>query len=145
MDAALVKEGQPVKSSVEGLPGKKFESEVTRFSYALDEATKTMLAEIELANPNLELRPGMYATVKIGIEHKENALLLPAGAVLAEKAGTSIFVVNGNKAKKTKVQIGFNDGKNIEILNGASPDQQVILVGKQAIADGQAISVSEEK
>ena len=145
VEASRVAVQQPVKLTVDGLPGKEFEGKVTRFSYALDEATKTMLAEIEMANPNLELRPGMYATVKIGIEHKENALLVPAEAVLTEKAGTSVFIVNGNKAKKTKVQTGFNDGKNIEIVSTASPDQQVVLIGKQTLADGQAITVSEEK
>src|SRR6058998_781182 len=50
-EASLVAVDQPVKMTVEGLPGKTFEGKVTRFSYALDEATKTMLAEIELPNP----------------------------------------------------------------------------------------------
>src|SRR5262249_21398379 len=76
-ESSRVATGQPVKFSVEGLSGRTFDGTITRFSYALDEASKTMLAEIEVPNPNLTLRPGMYATVRIGIERKEDALLLP--------------------------------------------------------------------
>lgn len=132
-------------ASVEGLPGKVFEGKITRFAYALDDASKTMLAEIELPNPGLRLRPGMYATVKIGIEPKSDAFLVPAEAVLTEKAGASVFVLSDAKAKKTKVQTGFADGTNVEILKGLDPDQHLILPGKQALVDGQSVTVSDQK
>jgi RND family efflux transporter MFP subunit len=144
-EASLVKADQPVKLSVEGLPGKSFEGKVTRFAYALDDASKTMLTEIELPNPTLELRPGMYATVKIGLEHKDEALLVPAAALLTEKIGTYVFLVVDNKAKKTRVQAGFNDGVDIEIMSGLQPGQPVILIGKQIPTDGQAVAVTEAK
>src|SRR5262249_44587172 len=145
IEASLVAAEEPVKFTVDGLLGKSFDGKVTRYSYALDEASKTMLAEIELQNPKLELRPGMYATVKIGIEHKEDAPLLPVDALVTEKAGTSVFLVNEGKAKKTKVQTGFNDGTNVEILKGVNPDEQVILAGRQPPNEGQLVIVSEGK
>src|SRR5437879_5076796 len=86
-----VAKGQPVEVIVEELPGRTFEGTVTRFAYALDEATKTMLAEAELTNPNGDLRPGMFATVKIGIERKANALRIPVEALVLEKANASVF------------------------------------------------------
>jgi len=52
-------------------------AQVTRFSYALDDATKTMLVEIETPNPKRLLRPGMYANVKVGLERKADAFLIP--------------------------------------------------------------------
>src|SRR5205823_7837278 len=61
LETSLVATGQPATVTADGLPGRSFDGKITRFSYALDEATKTMLAEIEVPNPNLELRPGMYA------------------------------------------------------------------------------------
>jgi len=79
-----------VKLTVDGLPGRTFEGTITRFAYALDEASKTMLAEVELPNPKLELRPGMYAIVKIGIERKEEASLLPVESLVVERAGASV-------------------------------------------------------
>jgi len=145
LEASLVATDQPVKVTVEGLPGRSFDGKVTRFSYALDEASKTMLAEIELPNPKLELRPGMYATVKIGIERRDNVLLVPMEALVTEKAGTSVFTVADNKTKKTRVQIGFKDGTNVEIVNGVKPGQPVIIIGKEALTEGQPVSAVDAK
>jgi membrane fusion protein (multidrug efflux system) len=145
LEASLVAKDQPVKVSVDGLPGRSFDGMVTRFSYALDEASKTMLAEVELPNAKLELRPGMYAIVKIGIERKEDALLVPVEAVVTERAGASVFTVVENKARKTPIKTGFNDGANVEIASGVNADQAVILVGKRSLSDGQAVKVMEAR
>src|SRR5215207_2593796 len=80
VEAALVDRGEPVKFTVEGLAGKTFEAEVSRIGYALDELTRTMMVEADVKNADLTLRPGMYAMVKIGVEKKSNALLVPVDA-----------------------------------------------------------------
>jgi len=145
LETSLVATDEPAKVSADGLPGRSFDGKVTRFSYALDDASKTMLAEIELPNPKLEIRPGMYALVKIGIERKEDALLVPAEALVVEKAGAFVFSVVENKAKKTPVKIGFNDGASVEIVSGIKSDQPVIIIGKKALTDGQAVKVEAAK
>ena len=145
VDAALVKEGQPVKSSVEGLPGKKFESEVTRFSYALDEATRTMLVESDVPNADRELRPGMYATVKLGVGKHTGALLVPTDALVMEKAAGFVFKLVEGKARKTPVTLGFNDGTNVEIAKGISEGEKVIVAGKTPLTEGQAVQPIAEK
>ena len=141
LESSLIANDQPVKLSVDGLPNRTFEGKITRFSYSLDDPSKTMQAEIELPNPKFELRPGMYAVVRIGIERKEDALLVPADALLVEKSGASVFTIADSKAKKTPVKTGFNDGTNAEIVSGVKPDQSVILVGKKPLADGQPVQV----
>jgi membrane fusion protein (multidrug efflux system) len=145
LEASLVAKDQPVKVSVDGLPGRSFEGKITRFSYALDEASKTMLAEVELPNAKLELRPGMYAIVKIGLERKEDALLVPAEAVVTDRAGASVFTVVESQARKTPIKTGFNDGANVEITSGVNADQAVVLVGKRSLSDGQAVKVMEAR
>jgi len=144
-ESPLVAKGQPVQLTVDGLPGRAFEGKVTRFAYALDDASKTMLTEIELPNPKLELRPGMYATVKVGIERREDVLLVPAEALVREKAGAFVFTVEDNKAKKTPVKVGFGDGTKFEIVSGVKAGDPVILVGSRALSDGQAVNVTEAK
>jgi membrane fusion protein (multidrug efflux system) len=145
IEASFVQTGQPIRLVTEDLPGRAFEGTVTRFSWAIDDASKTMLAEIELPNPNLELRPGMYALVRIGIQRKEDALLAPAEALLVEKTGAFVFTLAGSQAKRAKVQTGFNDGVNVEIVSGLNPDQSVILIGKKTLGDGQPVTVTEGK
>jgi membrane fusion protein (multidrug efflux system) len=130
---------------VEELAAKKFEGTITRFSHALDDATKTMLAEIELPNPDGILLPGMYANVRITVERKPDVLVLPADAVLVEKGRSSVFTVVDNKAKRVTVKTGFNDNGVVEILDGVKAGDSVILIGKQAISDGQPVIVAEGK
>jgi RND family efflux transporter MFP subunit len=145
VEASLAQVGQPVKLTVEGLAGRTFEARISRLSYALDEATKTMLIEADLPNPDLTLRPGMYATVKIGVEKHTDTLLIPVEALVMEKATAFAFVADGGKAKKTAIKIGFNDGAKLEVLSGLTGSEAVILVGKMTLADGAAINATEAK
>jgi len=145
LEAVFISTGQPVRVSIESLPAKTFTGTVSRQSYALDEATRTVLVEADLPNPDLTLRPGMYATIKIGVETHSDTMLIPATALVTEKSGASVFVVSEGKAKKTPVKVGFNDGTQAEVLSGLTGSEIVILVGKTPPADGAAIIVSEAK
>ena len=145
VEASLAQVGQPVKLSVEGLPGKGFEARVSRISYTLDDSTRTMLIEADLPNPDLLLRPGMYATVKTGVERHSDALLIPAEALVLEKANAFVFLADGGRAKKTPIKTGFNDGTRIEVLSGLSGPESIILVGKLALTDGAALTTKEVK
>lgn len=140
LEAALVDRGEPVKFTVEGLNGKTFNAAVSRIGYALDESTRTMVVEADVPNPDLTLRPGMYALVKVGVEKKDKALLVPAEAVVMEKVNAFVFTHVDGKAKKTPVKLGFNDGTKVEIASGVTAADRVLLVGKSAVADGQPVT-----
>jgi RND family efflux transporter MFP subunit len=141
METPLIRKGVAARIIAEELAGKAFSGTVTRFAHALDEATKTMITEIELDNPDGQLRPGMFVTARLEVEKKENALLLPGDAVLFEKGVPSVFVVEAGKAKKVPVKAGFNDGTAVEILQGVEPTQEVILLGKTVLTPGQPVQV----
>lgn len=143
LDAALAKKGQPVKLSIEALPGKTFDASVSRTAGAIDEATRTMLIEADLENKDGTLRPGMYATVKIGVDRHDGVLTIPVEALVMEKTNAVVFKVADGKAKKTAVTLGFNDGARAEVLTGVAENEPVILVGKATFTDGQPVQVTE--
>lgn len=145
LEASLVRVGQPVRLTLESFPGKVFEGTVARQSYALDEITRSLLVEADLPNPDLILRPGMYATIKVGVEKHTDVLLVPVAALVTEKSGASVFVAKDGKAKKTAIKAGFNDGTNVEVLSGLTGNEAVILVGKMTLTNDQPINVSETK
>jgi len=140
-EVPFIKNGLSTKVMVEELPNSTFEGAVTRFTQALDEATKTMLVEIELPNPKAELRPGMYATTRITIERKPDVLLIPAEALVVEKTRTSVFTIAEGKAKRLTIKTGFNDGGWVEVSEGLKLNDTVVLAGKQTLADGQPLTV----
>jgi membrane fusion protein (multidrug efflux system) len=144
-EVPLVTNESAVRVTVEELPGRVFEGNITRFAYALDESTKTMMAEVEIPNPDQALRPGMYASCRIALEKRTGAQLIPAEALLTEKRKTSVFAVRGDKAARLPVTVGFDDGISVEILEGLKENEAVIVAGKQAITDGQEVRATEAR
>jgi len=140
VEASRVTVGQPVLITTDNLPGMQFEGKVTRFTYALDAASRTMLTEVMLDNPQLALRPGMLVTARMDIEHKESALRIPVESLVMEKSNAFAFTVDANKAAKHPIKIGFNDGKNVEVLDGlAASDAIILAAGKLKLNNGQAV------
>ena len=142
MEAGLVLPGKLVKAQVDalGVGAVPVEGQISRIGYALDPVTRTMLAEVDLKNADLKLRPGMYAMSKIAVESHEGATLIPVAALVMEKTNGFVFKHVGGKAVKTAVKLGFNDGTQVEVPELKAGD--VLLVpGTVVLTDGQAVEV----
>lgn len=144
-EATHIKIGQPIRWTADDFPGEHFDGKVTRAYWALDKATKTMLTETQIANPGMKLQPGMLVNARISIDKKNDVLVLPVEAVVKEKANSFVFIFNDGKAKKTPIEVGFNDGTNVEIVAGMNPADLAIVPGQQALRDGQLVKVTEAK
>jgi membrane fusion protein, multidrug efflux system len=144
-EATHIQIGQTIRWTTDDYPGQNFDGKVTRAYWAFDKATKTMLTETQLANPGMKLRPGMLVNAHIGIETKDDALLLPVDAIVREKANSFVLVFNDGKVKKAPVQVGFNDGSNVEIVGGIKPADLAIMPGQQTLRDGQLVKMMDGK
>ena len=144
-EATHIKVGQSIRWTADDYPGEHFDGTVTRAYWALDKATKTMLTETQMANPGMKLQPGMLVNARIGIDKKGDALVLPVEALVKEKTNSFVYIFNDGKAKKAPVQVGFNDGTNVEIVAGVKPADLAIVPGQQALRDGQLVKVSEAR
>jgi membrane fusion protein, multidrug efflux system len=144
-EATHIKIGQPIRWTADDFPGEHFDGKVTRAYWALDKATKTMLTETQIPNPGMKLQPGMLVTARIAIEKKNDALLLPVAALVKEKTKSFVFILDGGKVKKAPVEVGFNDGANVEIVAGVQPTDLAIMPGQQVLRDGQLVKATEAK
>ena len=145
LETPFIRNGLPVKVAPEAMPGKVFDASLTRFSGALDEATRTMLIESELPNPDGNFRPGMYANIRIAVEKHGGVTLVPVDALAMEKTSAFVFKIADGKARKIAVKLGFNDGVNAEVVEGLAEGEAVILVGKAAFNDGQPVKTEAAK
>ena len=145
IEGSRIKVGQPVIVTTEAVPGRTFKGTVSRHTGALDEATRSLLVEADLPNADLTLRPGMYTTVKIGVELHQGAMLVPAAALVREKAAGYLFTLADGKATRVPVKYGFNDGANVEILEGIAENARVIIPGKATLVSGQPVRPVEAK
>ena len=141
LETSLVQVGKPVRATIDAVGVTPIEASISRISYALDPATRTMLAEADLKNTDLKLRPGMYAMAKIGVEKHENAMLIPVTGLVMEKTAAFVFKPADGKAIKTAITIGFNDGTNVEVLTGLDKDSTVFLPDKVALTDKQPVTI----
>ena len=140
-EASHIYIGQPIRWTTDDFPGQNFDGTVTRAYWALDEATRTMLTEDQMANPGMKLMPGMLVNARIAIEKKQHVLLIPVAALDQEKENAFVFVFDSGTARKMPVRPAFNDETNVEITSGIKAADLVILAGKQAIMDGQPVKI----
>lgn len=132
--------GRPVEIRCDALGAGEpvMKGTVARMAYALDAATRTMAAEVDLPNEGMRLRPGFYVNVRLSVEDHPEATWVPAGAVVMEKANAFVFRWVDGQAHKTAVQLGFQDGERVEIPSLRMEDT-VLLPGPLPLADRQAV------
>lgn len=142
-EAALwANRGVPAVLTARELPGQEFRGSITRTTTVLDPSTRTLLVEIDLPNPNHRLRPGMFVAATLMLEEHPQALALLPAALVSDKTGTSVFVVEGGTAKLVAVKTGLDDGAWVEVLEGLQENMEVVVVGKTGLTDGQAVHAS---
>ncbi|CAN5194455.1 efflux RND transporter periplasmic adaptor subunit [soil metagenome] len=109
-------------------PGKTFMGKVTRTSDALDPATRTLLTEVQIANPENRLRPGMYLQVRFLFDRHALAVVIPTAALATRSDGPKVFVLdNQNQVHYRPVQLGRDYGAQIEIVSGLADGERVVV------------------
>jgi RND family efflux transporter MFP subunit len=131
--------GDSVEVRVDSLNGKTFTGTISRFTHEVDDNTRTMITEIEVPNPNLELMPGMYATVVLKVEKHLQALAVPTEAVAGEKTPT-VYVVNQvNQIEERSVKLGLETADKYEILSGLHEGDLVVIGNRSGFQAGQKV------
>jgi RND family efflux transporter MFP subunit len=138
-EAPFVNAGDPASFRLLALDGRTFQGHVTRTSWALDSATRTLLAEIDVPNADDALRPGLYAYVTIVAEEHKDALTLPTTAIVKEAGKSYCVVVASGRARRKEIKVGLVDGKRSEVLSGVDSGDEVVEANPGSLADGQPV------
>jgi len=124
------------------LPGQELRATITRTTNALDPATRSLLVEIDLPNSDHRLKPGMFVTAMLLLEEHPHVLALPPTALVSDKNGKSVFVVEDGVVRQIPVTVGLDDGVWVEITEGLQETMDVVVVGKSGLTTGQAVKTS---
>ncbi len=139
--SAAMRPGLRLRVMLDALVGKTFPAEVVRVYPQLDQAMRTRTVEAQLTEP-AEIVPHMFARLRLDLRRADNALLVPAEAVLTAPSGERyVFVVDQGKAQRQVVEVGIEQDKTIQALSGLEPGQQVVVAGQAALRDGQPVRV----
>jgi RND family efflux transporter MFP subunit len=142
--ALLAKPGVKVVLTSRELDPQAFTAAITRTTGALDPATRTLLAEIDLANKDHRLKPGMFVYATFYFREHPNALVIPPSAIASggpEKT-KAVFVVRQGKAYRVPIKTDIDDGVWVEVVGGLTDDDEVVVVGKTGLTDGASVIAS---
>ena len=109
------------------IPGRSFPGKVTRIADALQPGTRTLLTEVDIPNPDGVLTPGIYCTVELHVPRKTPSLLVPADAIIFNRDGVQVAVVENGLARIRKISVGRDFGTSVEVVDGVKAGDQVIL------------------
>ncbi len=141
----MIKVGQQVTVTQAELVGQKFRGEVARTAGAIDTATRTMQVEVNLPNKEGLLLPGAYVQVALPLAPSQ-ALTIPANALMIRGDGMRVAVVDAAGAIRLRtVKIGRNYGEAVELLDGVTVKDQLVLNPADSLSDGDKVIVTADK
>jgi cobalt-zinc-cadmium efflux system membrane fusion protein len=128
-DIASVRTGQHVDVSVPAFPAETFSGTISYISDVLNESTRTITVRTEVENRDTKLKPGMFANIRISLNHQTQALVLPEAAVLDDLDRKMVFIRKDGVYIPRLVAIGIRDDGYLEILDGVQPGDEVVTQG----------------
>lgn len=142
-NVADIHTGMPVTVVTDAYPDKIFNGRITRIAPALDPVTRTMASEVDISNPQHLLKPGMFSKVNIVSKMRKNILALPASCIISQDDHKFVFTVVNGAAKLVPVQPGIESDGMVEIKNGISSSDEVVVQGEDTIHDGQKVETQK--
>ncbi len=121
-------------------PGQQFDGRIVRTANAIDPATRTLLVEVDVNNRGGKLLPGSYAEVHMKLNTPGQTMVVPVSTMLFRTEGLRVAIVDGgNKAKLVPITVGRDDGRVVEIVQGLTPNDNVIQDPPDSIVDGEIV------
>jgi len=143
-DAAIgVGAGVLTEVRVPEIPGRTFPGKVTRVANALQPNSRTLLTEIDVLNSDGALTPGTYCTVELRIPRKTTSLIVPGEAVIFNREGMQVAVVEDGATRFRKIAVVRDFGTEVEVTEGVKAGEKVVLNPPVDLADGETVQVGQ--
>ena len=140
--APSIHNGDTATLTLEEFPGKQFTGTVARNSNAIDQASRTLNVEVDVANGDGKLLPGAYVFVHFKVPQQQLRLAIPSNTLLFRAQGLQVAVVKNGHVHLQNVTIGKDDGKAVEIAAGLAASDAVIVDPSDSIAEGQPVNIT---
>lgn len=140
--------GQSVRVRVAAYPDRTFEGKIEAISPAIDRGTRNLRIRARLANPDLALRPGMFARVTTLLPVAGPVLTLPREAVTFNTYGDAVYLIREVDGKpqvqRRQIRTGDVRGGRVAVLEGLSEGDRVVLAGQVKLTNGQNVQIKDD-
>jgi membrane fusion protein (multidrug efflux system) len=140
-----VQRNQAVHITVDARPGETFEGRLYAIDPIVDENGRAIRLRATVPNPAFKLSPGLFARVRIIVDRRMGALVVPESAVFSDKDKKYVYRVVDGRAVLTEVQVGLRRPGEVEILSGVDAATQVVTAGQQQIRDGSLLRILSDR
>jgi hypothetical protein len=134
--ASNIRASMPAKVFIQERPGKPITGTVIRTANAIDQNTRTMVAEVDVDNRDGSLYPGMYAVVSFVQVRGKSPLVVPGDAVVVRQDRASVAIVRDQKIQLVPVEIGRDYGPSVEIASGLNEGDWVVTTVTDNVREG---------
>jgi RND family efflux transporter MFP subunit len=135
--------GATATLTLDEYPGRVFHGTLVRDSSAIDPASRTLLVEVDVANPDGLLLPGAYVSVHLKLPATVRSVTIPSNTLLFRREGLRVGVVRNGRANLTPVTIGRDYGASVEIVSGLQAADSVILDPSDSLENGSPVRVQQ--
>jgi membrane fusion protein (multidrug efflux system) len=143
-DSSRVSLGLPVDVRVAPFPDEVFRAEVAVIAPTIDPTTRTLRVKARMSNPDGRLRPGLFARADLGVAVRENVAMIPEEAVLQRADGAVAYrIVQGARAERRTIKVGVIRAGRVEVSEGLSIGDQVVVRGQEQLIDGSPVSLRD--
>jgi membrane fusion protein, multidrug efflux system len=142
--AGMIHQGQEVRFSVEAFPERTFDGKVAYVSPAVDQATRTFAIESLVENPDRVLKPGFFAKGTIALKVDDNVMVIPDDTVSTLAGVSTVYVIEGGKARQQIVTLGSHEGKKWEIVEGLKGTEMLAASQLNQLATGMSVTTGED-
>jgi RND family efflux transporter MFP subunit len=136
-----IKIGMTADLALAEFPGHRFQGRLVRTADSINMTTRTLLIEIDVANPTSTLLTGSYAEVHLKVPVQPSTFVIPVNTLIFRSEGLRVGIVKDGKVTLTAVTPGHDFGNQIEIVSGLKPDDQVIVNPPDSIITGQQVQI----
>ncbi len=133
-----VKLGEDVSIHVDAYPDRTFQGKVTYIERQVHPETRTLRAEVDIANQNEFLKPGMYARVGVLVGTHPNAIVVPDLALARSNRGAFVFPVRDGRLARQQVHIVYDMGPYLEVT-GIAPSEELVVAGRDVAKLGERV------
>ena len=141
-DYARLQPGQSATLATDAYPGAQFAGRIERIAPVFRETTRQARVELRVANPELQLKPGMFARATVMLERVADTTIVPEAALVTRDGHDGVFLVDpaAGVAVWREVQVGIRQGTRVQV-SGAGLTGQVVVLGQQLLDDGKPVRV----
>ncbi|MDT8401781.1 MAG: efflux RND transporter periplasmic adaptor subunit [Bacteroidales bacterium] len=133
--------GQTARITNYALPGDTLQGRITQLSPAINPQTRTFQGSIEINNPELKLRPGMFVKADIITSRADSVIVIPKDIILSRQRGMTVFIVNRGVANERIIATGLENNQEVEVIRGLNTNERIVTDGFETLSHNARVKI----